>query len=80
MVIETTQFIPLSTLGIPSEAVEELAFDAPFSWGDNNRTLVFPYRLGEHLQRVSPNLWDDVIEMLIGIELHHPGVYIDLEN
>lgn len=53
--IDTIRAVPASTI-IPSEwkgwIWGSLSEDAPFSWGDNNHTLVDPFDFGDHLQRV----------------------------
>jgi len=78
MLVETVRSIPLSTLGLPDEIYEALAEDAPFSWGDNDRTLVRPSRVAEHLRRAGT--WDTEAYMFDRIEVNYPGIFIDLEN
>lgn len=78
MLVETVRMVPLSTLSLPTEIYEALAEDAPFSWGDNDRTLVSPSRIAEQLRRVGT--WDAEATMFDLIEADYPGIFIDLEN
>lgn len=50
---ETTKYVPLSEI-VPdnwkSWFYDAISQDAPFSWGDNNRTLVDAISFGHHAQ------------------------------
>jgi len=86
---ETVEFIPVSSLvpegwehwfyGIISE-------DAPFSWGDNNRTLITALRFHDHCaDRLDEDIVEDGVNMVdidnFLRQLEELGqTYIDLEN
>jgi hypothetical protein len=89
--IEFCTFIPLSELlkrnsdGLDNEIIQELlCLDSPFSWGDNNRTLITASRLLSHWQNMSETFtsqtskkaYQDLLNDLEGLG----EKYIDLEN
>jgi len=87
--IETCQFIPASRL-VPKAWTswfwEVASQDAPFSWGDNNRTLVTAERLADHVVHlndpvngvrfVSAQAYQTFLRRLRKLGT----MYIDLEN
>lgn len=55
-----------------------LSDDAPFSWGDNNRTLVTAQRIMNHMaERGMDEEYPEVYNTLASLP---EGSYIDLEN
>ncbi|MDZ4258321.1 MAG: hypothetical protein U0974_11820 [Gemmatimonadales bacterium] len=77
--IETVSFVPVSAFGFDDEVFADLADNAPFSWGDNNRTLVELGRIVDALDDKTPP-WPDEVARLRAFANAHPGVYVDLEN
>ena len=90
MKIETCKFVPMSSL-VPSDwwgwAFCLLSDSAPFSWGDNNRTMVSKERFRDHCEErfeevvtagdLSQEEFDMFLEKLDTIP---DMVYIDLEH
>lgn len=84
---EVCQFVAVTNL-VPEEwrhwFFEAISTDAPFSWGDNNRTMVTRDRFLDHaLKRMEE--WEELTENEIEawkerVEALPEGVYIDLEN
>ena len=58
MKIETCEFVPLTSL-VPKKwenwFYEAISTNAPFSWGDNNRTLISLNRFYDHCKEVLEN-------------------------
>lgn len=93
--IQTCKFIDISDI-VPNDwkpwFFGQISQDAPFSWGDNNRTLVSPERFREHYLEMlditiagDDSLADDVekyqdafLDILSYLEVNQ--IYIDLEN
>lgn len=91
-VYETAKYVPLSEI-VPDNWKDwfygAISQEAPFSWGDNNRTLVDAISFGHHAQEVM-----DMEESFGNIgtikgrknffsmldQLEKDQVYIDLEN
>jgi len=81
LTIETVRMIPLSTLNFPDELWDVFGDGADFTFGDNNRTLVFPYRIANHIRRIDEDgTWEAEAQEFDRLETTYPGVYIDLEN
>ncbi len=85
VIIETVRMIPISTLELPDELWDVFGDGADFTFGDNNRTLVFPYRIANHIRSLvgacqDGGTWDDIADYLDSLEVEYPGVLIDLEN
>lgn len=93
---QTAKFVPISEI-VPKSWKDwfycAISQDAPFSWGDNNRTLVDAISFGHHAEDVldmeesfgSNTGRDGLIKgrkdfFLILNELAKKKVYIDLEN
>jgi hypothetical protein len=66
-----------------------LSDNAPFSWGDNNHTLVDAFSFGDHLQSELDYLQDDYEDVIKQYReavfdtinyLHINKIYIDLEQ
>ena len=84
---EVCEFIPATNL-IPYWAKNwfwgEFSSSAPFSWGDNNRTLITASRFAGHAQEVLMDHYDSDLPMRAQRwinELRDLGeTYIDLEN
>lgn len=86
----TTSFYEVSDI-VPEEwksfFFEAISDNAPFSWGDNNRTLVTAETFSHHVQMVfetelkhygiSKKDWEKFVALL---EWLSPTDYIDLEN
>jgi hypothetical protein len=88
MKIETCTFIPLTQL-VPKKWNDwfygEVSQDAPFSWGDNNRTLITASRLADHVQdkvlyhhrHTKEN--NAIRKWIVGVRALD-SIFIDLEN
>lgn len=87
---EVCSFIPITEL-VPKDwrgwFFEALSANAPFSWGDNNRSLITAAKLLDHAEdavediavgegKVCQGDWDDFKTMLEGLG----EIYVDLEN
>ena len=97
--IETVKFVEVSTI-VPEcwkdWFFNDISENAPFSWGDNNRTLVSSERFMDHaeyvLNMVESGADDDQNYILNDIKEYRPAfldtlshleaeqIYIDLEN
>jgi hypothetical protein len=83
--IEVSPFIPFTKLceayGADAAFIAEMISDqAPFSWGDNNRTLITAARLREQiLLRMDPSDLEPIETMLANLNILDQ-FYIDLEN
>jgi len=89
--VEAVVFVSGSTLmhtKLPSKLIDEvweaLAEDAPFSWGDNNRSLVALSLFNSHVQRAPLDIDDEAIkswlEWLDELAEKNPDLLVDLEN
>jgi len=88
--VETTQYIPITQI-VPEKwgcwFYDMLSNNAPFSWGDNNRTLITAERLANHAEEcLDIELNEDgditqkeVDEWIAEVRKLDP-MYIDLEN
>ena len=74
--IPVSYLIPVSMLAL--EVWEKISNDAPFSWGDNNHSLVSPIDFAVHCG----NKLDDIKykKLLKKIRSIPHDVYIDMEN
>ena len=79
-----TDIVPKEWVGWFYTAISE---NAPFSWGDNNRTMVDAMSFSQHVQQVIDIHDEENIEEKTLIEfyntlgeLERKQVYIDLEN
>ena len=84
--VYTIKFIPLSNL-VPNKWIswfyDMISQDAPFSWGDNNRTLVTASRLADHAEAGfanQDNIEETEIEKWLTEVRKLGNTYIDLEN
>ncbi len=86
--IQTCQYVPVTTI-VPKKwsgwFYGALSEGAPFSWGDNNRTMVSPERFIKHVEDVVivGENWvsaQDRDEFFATIKSLGDDVYIDLEN
>lgn len=83
LLAQTAAFYPITDIvdhsGEDSEGFyESLSDDAPFSWGDNNRTLVTAQRIMNHMvERGMDEEYPAVYNTLASLP---EGSYIDLEN
>ena len=84
--LETCKFVPLTSL-VPQNWTdwfyEFVSQDAPFSWGDNNRTLVTAKRLAEHCgdqDLVDAGATQKEADAFMAILDELFETYIDLEN
>ena len=90
MNIETCKFVAVS--GLIPETWKDWFFpnisdSAPFSWGDNNRTMITKDRFLDHIEpilidvEVEGDVEEEEREAFVrSIELIPPDVYIDMEN
>lgn len=84
--IEEAKYYPLSKLfvGCPDELYGMISENAPFSWGDNDRTLVTADRFQSHFSEtlayegLQEADYKGVFDTLEQLSEHQ--VYIDLEN
>ena len=90
---ETCKFVRLTTL-VPKKwsgwFYDQISTDAPFSWGDNNRTLVTANRLADHAEECFESYRENDVVVVRAeekeIEKWLAGIrkmgntYIDLEN
>lgn len=76
--IETAQFIPVTAFNLPYWVHEVMAENASFTYGGNNRSLVLPETVVEHLR--DGGVEAELVEPLCSFAREHPGVYLDLEN
>lgn len=85
--VETCEFIP-ATLLVPdswdSWFWERISEDAPFSWGDNNRTLVDMADFLDHCEdrlhdKPEADAWLKKMRSALK-EFGKDGMYVDLEN
>ena len=91
---ETCEFVPVTQL-VPDKwlgwFVDMLSQDAPFSWGDNNRTLITVERFVDHVKECldieqqddsdgNPVTQAEVDKWVAEIEKLDPLLYVDLEN
>jgi hypothetical protein len=89
---ETAKYVPLSVI-VPdnwkSWFYDAISLDAPFSWGDNNRTLVDAISFGHHAEeRIDMEESFGNIGTIKGRksffsmldQLEKEQIYIDLEN
>ena len=74
--IPVSYLIPVSMLAL--EVWEKISSDAPFSWGDNNHSLVSPIDFAVHCEEKL----DDIKykKLLKKIRSIPQDVYIDMEN
>lgn len=88
MKIETCQFIPVTSI-VPKQWGDwfygTLSEGAPFTWGDNNRSLVSKSRFLQHVQDVlilgeNDLTQEDFDEFIKTVESIDDEIYIDLEN
>lgn len=90
LTIDTLQAVPVSTI-IPSEwkgwIWSLLSEDAPFSWGDNNHTLVDPLDFWDHLENVLTLDNEELVESEEGQfvketlrYMSNKRIYVDLEG
>jgi hypothetical protein len=95
--VEVARFIPVTEI-VPKEwecwFYQAISEDAPFSWGDNNRTLVTLERFIDHCENSLSYLDDDELDpnerdyfinelklLATSPACHEPaGLYVDLEN
>ena len=83
LLAQMATFYPITVIvehsGADSEGFyESLSNDAPFSWGDNNRTLVTAQRVMNHMvERGMDEEYPEVYNTLASLP---EGSYIDLEN
>ena len=79
-------FIPITRLvpaGWISWFYDMISQDAPFSWGDNNRTLITASRLADHAEAGfanQDNIEETEIEKWLTEVRKLGNTYIDLEN
>jgi len=83
LLAHTATFYPITDIvdrsGVDSEGFyQTLSDDAPFSWGDNNRTLVTAQRIMNHM--VERGMDEDYPEVYNTLASLPEGSYIDLEN
>ena len=90
VIMEAVEFIPLSSL-VPAPWDEwfynAISENAPFSWGDNNRTLVTADRLARHCDRVgladylgNTKKGKKAVERFMKMLGDFGTTYVDLEN
>lgn len=97
LTIETTKFVELSTI-VPDVWKDwffnDISENAPFSWGDNNRTLVSAERFKDHAEDVLDMVESEYEEGIVLNDikeyrqafldtlsyLEANQIYIDLEN
>ena len=83
--LETCEFIPLTAL-IPEKWVdwfyERISENAPFSWGDNNRTLVDADAFARHCDNrdLTDNASEKEVKKFMDMLNELGQTYIDLEN
>lgn len=86
--LETTAFVPGTCLvndKLPDHLAEgvwaDLSGSAPFSWGDNNRTLITLERFRDHAAEVLYDAEDqEVLDWLEWLKELDGNLYVDLEN
>ena len=84
--VEETKYYPLSKLfaGFPDELYGMISENAPFSWGDNDRTLVTADRFLAHFietleyEDLKEEDYKKVFDTLEQLSKYR--IYIDLEN
>lgn len=84
-IVETCKFIPYSAL-LDQVAVEHIdqiscliSESAPFSWGDNNRSMVSPSRLLDHAEDALEGE-EGAEEFIAAVKAIPENVYVDMEN
>lgn len=83
--LETCCFVSISSI-VPERLAdpfwEAISQNAPFSWGDNNRSLICAYDLLRHIDQIEDSIDLDPEELaIITKELASlEDTYIDLEN
>lgn len=86
--LETTAFVPGTCLVddrlpdyLAGEVWEAISSDAPFSWGDNNRTLVTLERFRDHAKETLGESEDqEILDWLVWLNGLDGNLYVDLEN
>lgn len=82
--VQTVEFIPISDLLEKNDTSGDLLYNisegAPFTWGDNNRSLVTVHRLLEHCEDALSDSGEDGERFIAALKALPHLLYIDMEN
>ena len=85
---ETVSFVPVTAI-VPKKWAswfyDAISSNAPFSWGDNNRTLVTAERFANHVEETvfngsNDDISEEEIKPFLDMLRANSLTYIDLEN